>query len=194
MGLLLALNFAAVLGLCIVAFGKRSISGVGKIEATSISLRDPHGRVIGEIGSQQGLGTDENLYRPFIKFWDRGKDPVMTLYGTGLNLMQPDYGTAEFNFLGIDISSKAKDGGQDHFLLNNDMWSYMSHGGEFQVLPTNDGMNLTVSTFGTKGDSTSQFGVLTDLQESRMFVAAHNNEVDVNATPFGTQIIRGKSR
>ena len=112
LGLLLALNFAAVLGLCIVAFGKRGIPESVKSKRRAFPCATHTAGLLARSVHNRALGTDENLYRPFIKFWDRGKEPVMTLYGTGLNLMQPDYGTAEFNFLGIDISSKAKDGGR----------------------------------------------------------------------------------
>jgi hypothetical protein len=190
---LLAVNFAAVLVLFAVMLETKSTPAIGKIEATSISLRDPHGRVIGEIGSQPGLGNEEDLYRPFIKFWDRGKEPVMTLYGTGLHLVQDDH-NATYDFLGINVSSKAHDGPPAEFLVNSTLFSYRTTRGQLMILPTKDGMDLTVNAFYENGEGNNVFGVLTGPEDSSMYVAAHKNEIDITANSRGTQIVRGKGQ
>ena len=186
--LVLAVNLGTLLIFGVNACAKGSNAGVERIETSHIYLRDPHGRIIGEIGSEPGFGNDKDFYRPFIHFWDRGEKPVMTLYGTGLNMVQGDQ-RASFNFLGIDFSNKKAE-----FIANGDVLSYAAHGGQMLVLPKEDGMNLTVQSFSESGDETSVFGVLTAPEDSSMYVAAHKNEIDITANSRGTQIVRGKSR
>lgn len=188
LSLILAVNLGTLLILGVNACAKGSDAGVEKIETSHIYLRDPHGRIVGEIGSEPGFGNDKDLYRPFIHFWDRGEKPVMTLYGTGLNMVQGDQ-RASFNFLGMDVSNKKAE-----FIANGDVLSYSAHGGQMLVLPKKDGMNLTVQSFGEDGDETSVFGVLTGPEDSSMYVAAHKNEIDVTADAKGTKIVRGKSQ
>jgi hypothetical protein len=153
-----------------------------------ISLTDPKGRVVGEIGSEQGLGNDKDLYRPFLKFWDRGNDPVLAMYGTGLNLVQGNNG-ATYDFLGFHISSK-----EAHLFGNDQMIAYSSKGGNLMILPTDDGMSFTIASVAENGRENSTFGALVHRDGSSMYVAANGNEADVNATREGTSIVRGRSR
>ena len=191
--LLLVLNSAAVLALCLNIWGRKNSAAIGRIETTNISLRDPQGRLIGEIGSQPGFGKDKDLYRPFIKFWDRGDEPVMALYGTGLNLVQGKQ-NASYDFLGVSLNSTSRDGGDFGFLVNRSILSYSTGGGQLMVFSKNDGMDLTITAFGKNGSESSVFGVLTGQEDSSMYVAAHKNEIDINADSRGTQIVRGKSQ
>jgi hypothetical protein len=183
--LFLGVNFAVLL-----IFGLKVLpnASIQKLEASSISLRDPHGRVIAEIGSEPGLGTDKDLYRPFIKFRDRGDKPAMALYGTGLDFMQGDQ-RATFDFLGLNISDN-----EVEFLVNRHLLSYRASGGQLLVLPKKDGMNLTVDAFGEKGEEMGLFGVLTGPKDASVYVAAHNNEIDITADSRGTRVVRGKSQ
>lgn len=188
------LSAAVVLNLLIsAAVATRLLSapsqmGTEHIATRSVSLTDSRGHVVAEIGSTPGTGNDSDLYRPFVKFWDRGKDPVLTLYGTGLNLIQGDQ-SATYNFLGFSIYGK-----DSQFLGNNQMIAYSAKGGSMMIFPTDGGMDMTIASFAPGGRENSIFGVLAQPDESSMYVAANGNEADVNATRTGTSIVRGKSR